>query len=486
MIFITNKSSLINYKILKKSSLLSIILIIFLISIDSTNFNNNSLYISIHNKIIGNNSLDENNDKCNIYDPIYVLAQRFKRSPINICKNKISQHTCFQSSKYDNYNKLYRFPYGVICLMNNFTLNPSKSSQTNLTYKGPIDKYSRGAPILSKGFFNMKCKNNNIHKNYSKLYTTFFNSWNYVNEENYNELEELAPGKTIFFISRNEDSPNLFHGLSEIINALSVIFLFDLKPENIQIVFLESMIFKNENLYELYTNIISRGNKPIYLRDLNRIYHINSAFHIPIGADSPLFMLLNGPECKHPTNTYKLLNNLINTYLNITKFKDKMIYNKEIFYYPKQFNNHSKIITIQWRKVWPKGRTNQQRILGNGPELSDKLSNNIPTNFFIRLVDTAQLSIVQQISIMKNTDYLIGVHGAGLALSIFMPNNSILHEILPYKKNKLLILMSKLSGHKSYSDIIKNKIKIIDNNEYIYFDEESFARHVLKHIKEIR
>ena len=87
---------------------------------------------------------------------------------------------------------------------------------------------------------------------------------------------------------------------------------------------------------------------------------------------------------------------------------------------------------------------------------------------------------------MKNTDYLIGVHGAGLALSIFMPNNSILHEILPYKKNKLLILMSKLSGHKSYSDIIKNNIKIIDNNEYIYFDEESFTRHVLKHIKEIR
>ena len=188
----------------------------------------------------------------------------------------------------------------------------------------------------------------------------------------------------------------------------------------------------------------------------------------------------------HPTNTYKLLNNLINKYLNITKFKDTNIYNKEIFYYPKQFNNNSKIITIQWRKVWPKGRLNQKRILGNGPELSDKLSSIIPNNFFIRLVDTAQLPIVQQISIMKSTDYLIGVHGAGLALSIFMPNNSVLHEILPYKKNKLLLLMSKLSGHRTYSDVIKNKIKIIDYNEYIYFDEESFTRSVLKHIKEIR
>ena len=67
----------------------------------------------------------------------------------------------------------------------------------------------------------------------------------------------------------------------------------DLKPENIKIMFLESIIFKNENLYVLYTNIISPGNKSIYLRDLNRMYIIKSAFHIPIGADSPLFMLLS-------------------------------------------------------------------------------------------------------------------------------------------------------------------------------------------------
>ena len=63
----------------------------------------------------------------------------------------------------------------------------------------------------------------------------------------------------------------------------------------------------------------------------------------------------------------------------------------------------------------------------------------IPSNFLIRLVDTSSLSIIEQISLMKNTDYFIGIHGAGLALSIFMPNNSILHEILPYKKNQLLV-----------------------------------------------
>ena len=68
------------------------------------------------------------------------------------------------------------------------------------------------------------------------------------------------------------------------------------------------------------------------------------------------------------------------------------------------------------------------------------------------------MPITQQIALVKDTDYFIGVHGAGLSLSIFMSNNAILHEILPYKKNKLLSLMSKLSGHKTYSDVIRFKL----------------------------
>ena len=73
-------------------------------------------------------------------------------------------------------------------------------------------------------------------------------------------------------------------------------------------------------------------------------------------------------------------------------------------------------------------------------------------NILIRLVDTASLSFSEQISIMRKTDYLIGIHGAGLSLSIFMPYESILHEVLPFKCNSLLTLMSALSGHVTYSD----------------------------------
>ena len=478
-------------KLFKKYSFLFIILVSNLLSFEIKSEHKTQLFNEILKLFENDEFFTKGNEKCDNLDPIYMMGQRFKKPPFSICKDEMSQHICYQSSKYDYYNKLYRFPNGIICLMKNFTLDPSKSLNSNLIYKGPIDKISRGEAILEKGFFSMKCKKKKKFKKYSSLYRNYFKSWDYDGKDMHNELEELAPGKIIFFISRNQDSPNLFHGFSEFINALTIMYLFKLNPEDIQIIFLESMIIENEPLYDLFANIISRNNKPIYIRDLKKKYYISYAINIPVAGDSPLFMFLKSPECKYSIKTYKIVNNLINKYFNIPFFNDIFISDNEIFYYPKLIiNNHKsniifdKIVTIMWRKVWPKGRKNQKRILGNGPELSEALSKNLPNNILIRLVDSASLQIIQQISIMRTTNYFIGVHGAGLSLSIFMPNTSIMHEIHPYKRNQLLLLMSRLSGHKSYSDILKNKIKIIDENEYIFFDEKAFVESVLKHMKQ--
>jgi hypothetical protein len=313
-------------------------------------------------------------------------------------------------------------------------LDPSKSNHTNIIYKGPIDEVNKGCPLLSQGFLNMNCKNKRDLGNYSDIYKSYFQSWNYTYDNNNSEkLEELAPGKTIFFISRNQDSPNLFHGSSELINAISIMELFDLNQENIQIIFLESMTLNNDPFYDLYKNIVSRGGEPIYIRNLKKKYQISSAFHIPINWDSGAFITNGFQNCKYSTKTYKLLNDLVNKYMKIPDFKDTFISDNEIYYYPQSvMENHksnttfNKTVTIQWRRVWPKGRKGQFRILANGQELADKLASNLPENILIRLVDTASLSVSEQISIMRKTDYLIGIHGAGLSLSIFMPYESII------------------------------------------------------------
>ena len=143
-----------------------------------------------------------------------------------------------------------------------------------------------------------------------------------------------------------------------------------------------------------------------------------------------------------------------------------------------------KSVTIQWRKVWPKGRKGQFRILGNGPQLADKLASFLPKNILIRLVDTASLHMREQISILRKTDYLIGIHGAGLSLAIFMPIKSIFNEIVPFPNLKLLQMMSALSGHKTYSDLIMADIRNIKDSEHIFFDVDDFAEKILQRMKE--
>ena len=457
-------------------------------------FIKNPIYQIIYEKLRKDNFFHGENKNCDKLDPIFLMAERFKHFPTTICESKESKHICYHSSKYNNYNKIAKIKNGIICKMENVILNPLKSFQTNYIYNGPVDKTHRGGPILTKGFLSMNCnliRNNRIS---NKLYNNYFHSWEYEGKEYDGKIKELAPGKIIFFISRNQDSPNLFHGISELLNAICIMYLFNLNPENIQVIFLESMKLKEDPFFFLYKNLISRGGEPIYIRNLKKKYLISSAIHIPLNVDSPLFIKLNiprgYPDCNSTTKTFNILDNLINKYLKIPFFKDSFISDGNIFYYPKSIIQNSmlnitfnKTITIQWRKVWPKGRKFQQRILGNGPELADKLASSLPKNFLIRLVDTASLPIIDQISIMKKTDYLIGVHGAGLSLSIFMPPHSILYEILPKNKNRLLLILSSLSGHKSYSDIINSKLRIINDNHVYFFDSNEFASKALKIIK---
>ena len=270
-----------------------------------------------------------------------------------------------------------------------------------------------------------------------------------------------------------------------------MLYLFNLCPEDIQILFMESLEIPQDPFYDIYKNMLSRGGEPIYLKNLKKKYKISKAIHVPIIWDSPPFTFMNSPKCDSITKTYKLYNDLIDKYMKIKPYIDSFISDNKTIYYPdkviKAKENKikfKKYVTIQWRKVWPEGRTGQVRLLGNATQLTDKLSQVLPDNILIRLINTASFSIKEQISLARNTDYFIGIHGAGLALSIFLPKNGILHEILGHNYNHLLTTMSSMSGHKTYSDILKSQSNTIEGNKYVFFDEDSFAGKVLEHMKE--
>ena len=74
-----------------------------------------------------------------------------------------------------------------------------------------------------------------------------------------------------------------------------MLYLFNITPEDVQIVLLESIEIpyydkENENnkdiprdpFYNIYKNMISRVGESIYTRNLKKKYKISKAIHIPI------------------------------------------------------------------------------------------------------------------------------------------------------------------------------------------------------------
>lgn len=430
----------------------------------------------------------DNKIMCTEKDPIWMFNDRIDEERDILCKSANATHFC-----YKNIFENYLSDKGVICKMKNFTLDPSKWQSDDSNFKGPIDYKVKGFPFISKGFFNMMC---GIQKNITDvntIYDYFFNAWNYTLNETKNLLmepkyKELAPEKTVFFISRNLDSSNLFLGGLGFLNAYALMRAFYINPEDIQIVFLESFNMTNDPFYELYKELISRGADPVHISSLKEKYFISNAINIPLNWDSPIFIFSEVPICRQQTKTFELLNQSLKEYMQIKKFSDSIGYSKDIFFYPKTIINpnsniYKKYVTILWRKVFPVGTTGHQRIMGNGPELAEALAAKLPKNILIRLVDTAQLSLKEQISIMRKTDFFIGEHGSGLFLSIFLPTKGIVQEIVHKEEMNVLQLLASLSGHNTYSNKIKARVEIIDSNEVIFFDVKEFVKIILKNMK---
>jgi len=61
-------------------------------------------------------------------------------------------------------------------------------------------------------------------------------------------------------------------------------------------------------------------------------------------------------------------------------------------------------------------------------------------------------------------------------LSIFLPSNSIVHELKWEKSMDNLHILSIMSGHKSYRDRIKSYSKTINFNNYIFLIFQNYQK----------
>ena len=126
-----------------------------------------TLKIFINNTNLNNNTykIPEGQDpECNNLDPINIFEIRLKKNPEILCQSKNSIHLCYKNQM----NNIFVAKNGLICKMDNFILDPSKWKDDGYIYNGPVDQDTRGCPLLSEGFFNMKCDIKNEIKDYEK------------------------------------------------------------------------------------------------------------------------------------------------------------------------------------------------------------------------------------------------------------------------------------------------------------------------------
>ena len=417
---------------------------------------------------------DENSD-CKNAQGFYNFKLLKKSESYVLCNGENNKHICHY--KYD-----FGFEKGgALCELENVILDPTKFNYYN---KCPDSDF---CPDISDSFFNMKCKEKGKQFSYHFEYDFYFKHWNYDYEKNNDKIEEIGKNKTVLIISSRIS--HLYHGFLEVMNAIAVMHVYELNPENVQILLIEKCPPRFDMYYPFYTELISRGGEIIYMNKLDKSkkYLIKHAINVPHLYDSPFWQDSTLPNCKYRSPAYKRLMNLIAKYLPIPQFYDSLDYNDSIIRYSSNIKNvngpkYTKFVTIQWRKPYPPYRKDQERLMGNGPELLNKLQQKVKNNILVRLVDTAYLTIVNQISLMLKTDYFVGIHGAGFTLGPYLMDDAIIHEISLNYYNNMPLSICALSGHKTYKETVSGHIKNKDG-EYIFLNANEFVDKILAKMK---
>ena len=96
----------------------------------------------------------------------------------------------------------------------------------------------------------------------------------------------------------------------------------------------------------------------------------------------------------------------------------------------------------------------------------------------VQMVNLAAIPFAEQLKIIRNTDILAGVHGAGLTHGLFLPPGSAMVEILPADfKNKSFRNLAHLLGHHYFSShAIGNGIKGNWQYDDVSFDKARFMQ----------
>ena len=318
----------------------------------------------------------------------------------------LADSTIFCGGNFTGYAHLFADLYNV-------RLDPSK----NTNHKGgePIDEVKNQDEqteylTLMNGFFSLSCSNKtnvNYKFNENEPKSQWLNSlelsrWNYKSNDQVFDKFTIA-------VQRYE-YVNVYHTMTDWYNTFLITLIFKQIPQHITVLWLDA--HPKGSLDSVWKTLFgetlqaSRLHEPIYFRRL--IWSING-----------YASFIN----QHKLKTVPYLEEFREFFLtrfNVSIFKEKNCRSMNIiFLFRHDYVAHPRNM----------GGTIKRKI-ENEEDIIESVRQKFPSHT-ISGVQLDSFSFRKQLEIIANTDVLIGMHGAGLTMSLFLPSHGGLIELFP-------------------------------------------------------
>lgn len=331
----------------------------------------------------------------------------WNESKYDFCSLDVKKHDTLP--KFSAYNNEFAY-------MEHVELDPDKFIKTDSS------QYERSEYFtLKPGAFQINCELNRKYKNYafhvnkykSNHLDMFFQNTQFIDYKmNLSKITDVRSLHTDFtiVITRYEYT-NIYHSMTDIFNAFLMMRFFDRSADNTQILFMDA--HPESPLDAVWYTLFK---STIRINDLKESIIFKSMVWNPLGYRSPLYVL----------STYRnlpLLDEFVDFFLKQHRVESAH-----------EMNCGQLNILFIWRRNYVAHPRNPTGIVQRKIKNEDEILTHNKEHFSNHTVYGLQLdslSMSGQLRHIVKADILIGMHGAGLIHTIFLPKKSTLIELYP-------------------------------------------------------
>lgn len=267
---------------------------------------------------------------------------------------------------------------------------------------------------VNKGFFKLGCRDLPSQYLFSSSHNSHLNKWFDNTTPLTNKSVTATPVtyvKDFTIIIKRYEYVNLYHSMTDFYNAFLVMSFFQNSPHDTNILLFDT--HPKGDLDPVWAKIFNSYSRVSQLGGITRYRH--AVWNIP-GYDSPMYDYSNPKRIPL-----------------IEEFRQFFLKQHGVFG-KSAFECERLRLVIIWRRNYvahprnPKGRI--ERKIWNENELIRVAKK---TGLFSSVIgiQLEKLSMKRQLSIVSNADILVGMHGAGLTHTLFLPGHAGLIELVP-------------------------------------------------------